>query len=998
MSSILEKLEHNRTPILLAEIGAYLHLLGRFSKEFIDSNAEDANQDDRKFDYQKICEYGDFFGNSGLNTILRDENWGNYLNRFIESDNLGELSTNQVRNFCNFIKEHTWRSDPKGLNKILADAHGIVSGIDKALAGRGTSGRQKKEYTYKATAFGYEKDIEILQNPDLKDKFFCRLTEVLKKIQNNLQDITFENYEEFLKVITEYYPKTIAETRRPINEISLYDYAHAIASLMKSNLAKIIVDGWYEPRGKSQWKILKINLDVIGLVSKGLKIGDILGYRKELEEIYEKIKELIEYRYPLGNELYRDSTGIYFSCPNFTNSELFKTEIEEKIRKLATLEFTLQLNLSSNSRSMVVLAKERDESLKAIAFPRVGVLENSSIDSEGPENKEICPTCRIRLKQEKDDRCIICKERYEKRAQSWLEQIQVKKETIWLDEVADHNDRVALIVGQFDLRKWLSGDFLDTFVSQTIDSFKNENIDLTNKLSINSLNDLVNQFSTMFSYPNLTDEQKELCKAFIGIKPNNFINDFWQPVAERDATDKTQSLTNDLDKAKHLIKLLFRKHPSPARIRRIWNTTQEFIKETILENILINHLYGSNSLYRELRDKRIQFIIFPSPQVSEGSTVDIEIGGIRFSPVCIDKNNGIFVTTTNLQILSNKGDTINKLISWMNGREIKLKKEGGTWDFSFKIINATFAEEKFQNYLPYIPIYDFPDQFMVLVPAYDALDIASKVFEKYEIQFSKVSDRLPFHIGIIAFHRRTPLYVAMDAGKRLIKAFEKKTETIHAKIDKIEDFSNERLGNYVRKLTIKPDHRYSSNSLIWQISYSTGDPNQQDEWHPYIRIKNKGDNGRNFMFDYDGNGNYVVHVKELKLNDCVEIETSYFKIAFLESAVDRFKIDDNLRAIDDIKRLKDLWIDIENIISSKKIGLSQIYAFWEETERRYKDYKGDEVWEKFVGTSLTNILKISSVEDRKLFDKLFESIKDGLLELCLYWNLQVRKVKSQKGG
>jgi len=66
---------------------------------------------------------------------------------------------------------------------------------------------------------------------------------------------------------------------------------------------------------------------------------------------------------------------------------------------------------------------------------------------------------------------------------------------------------------------------------------------------------------------------------------------------------------------------------------------------------------------------------------------------------------------------------------------------------------------------------------MVLVPAYDAFDIAKKILEEYEIQFSKVRDRLPFHLGIIAFHRKTPLYVVMDAGKRLIDAFKRKTKT-----------------------------------------------------------------------------------------------------------------------------------------------------------------------------------------------------------------------------
>ncbi len=922
MSSILEKLEHNRTPILLAEIGAYLHDLGKARRQFMEHYALD--------------------GGSG---------WDGHNYPSIFSNSLASLLNQIAVEICSekitlmdFIEKHHAEKENGGRRKLedipklilLLYApnngyDGIDSGVDKGSA----SAKQSKNNIFISSAFGYEprkNKIESEKADELTEDLYNHVQNALSNYKNNKDIITLRK--EIIEGTKVYYLKFLGETRRSANDVTLWDHSYSVATLLKCAAAKIVLDCQnvsFDPLS-FDWKILSVNLDVLSILSKGIKIGDIKGYETIINCVFNKVKSIVEEEYPVGNEIYRDTSGIYFLIANINTEELEKKIKEEVYEKVDVIEPMISVNTydlsgkRSNSlntsqqdrRELENLKKEelkkilpdaRKFALQKIVYPfssKINSINKFTIFSEG---KEICPICRLCPMEENSDGCEYCLKRRNKRAHIWIEN---PDKTIWLDEVSDHNDRVALIIGLFILDKWLDGTFIKT----------------------------------------------------MAIRSNP----------------------------------LHSKPPSPARIRRVWNTTQEFIKETILENILINHLYGTNSLYRELRDKRIQFTISPSPQVLEGSTVDIDLEGVRFSPVCIDKDNGIFVTTTNLQILSNKGDTINKIISWMNGREIKLKKEGGTWDFSFKIINATFAEEKFQNYLPYIPIYDFPDQFMVLVPAYDALDIASKIFEEYEIQFSKVRDRLPFHIGIIAFHRRNPLYVAMDAGKRLIKAFEKKTETIHAKVDSIKKFSNERLGNCVKKLTIIPEPCYSFNSLIWQISYSTGDPNQQDEWHPYIRIKNKGDNGRNFLFDYDGNGNYVVHVKELKLNDCVEIETSYFKIVFLESAADRFKIDDNLRAIDDIKRLKDLWTDIENIISSKKIGLSQIYAFWEETKRRYKDYKGDEVWEKFVGTSLTNILKISPVEDRELFDKLFESIKDGLLELCLYWNLQVRKVKFQKGG
>ncbi len=1004
MNSFLEKLEDNRIPILLAEIGAYIHLIGRFSKEFISAHAKNNTRTGSNFDYQKICNSSDFFEDTNLGDLLKDARWKNLLNGFKNLTNPGELDTDKITSLCEFIEKHTWSDNPKGLCKILADAHGIVSGIDKALAGKLEAGKQSKQYTYRATAFGYEKEIELLGSADLnnvdenqirntKKEFFQKLKNPLENILNN-ENISHENYKEFVDLIKEHYPKTIAETRRPINEISLYDYAHTIASLVKSNLAKMIIDGWYEPRGKSKWRILKINLNVNELLSKGLKIGDILGYKTEIENTYDKIKKIIEFDYPLGNEIYRDSTGIYFSCPNIEDIDKLKSEIIEKLKHLDKLDFNLQIEISGESRSMVILAHEREESLKRIVYPHTGDVENLVKEFEESRNaggEDICPVCRIRLKPEKDERCQRCKDRYQKRGACW---INTPQNTIWLDEVSDHNDRVALIVGSFDLRKWLSGELLDTFVSQTFSEWKNENQSLCNTLSIDDISDLEEDFKGLLDGSiSLDDNWKKICKSFTGINPNNLKDDFWQPIAERDATGKALSLTNNSERAKHLIKLLFRKHPSLARIYRIWQTTQDFINCTIFEEILNNHLYGADSPFIDLRKKRLQFTIDPNPNIPVGATCDIDIDGVRFSPVCIDETKGLFLSTINLQILTNKGKTIDEIISWIFGRNIRIKSETDSkWQDGFKILTAEPANDEFQDYLPYVKIYDYPDQFMALVPAYDAIDIVKKILEEYEIQFSKVRDRLPFHIGIIAFHRKTPLYIAMDAGKRLIEAFKKQTKTISAKVESIKNVNNNKV-----ELTLKPNPCYSSVPLVWNISYSTGDPDQEDKWHPYIRFNGDNPNRGNYSIDYTGNGDYAVHVKELQINDCIKIETSYFKISYLESASERFQIGDNLRPLDDIKRIYYIWEDIQHILKSKELSISQLYAFWQEVKKRYEDYKGDSVWESFVKSCITNILKISPKETN-LFDKFFQATKDGILDLCLHWNLQVKKLKPKTKG
>jgi len=996
LSKYLQNLEDNRIPILLTEIGAYLHLLGRFSTEFIESQASDASENDKKFDYQKIFQNKNFFGNTGLDDLLKDKSWKDLINKFVNCKNLGELSSHQINDFCDFIENHEWGGkNPRGLCKILADAHGIISGIDKALAGRGGIGKQKKEDTVKSTAFGHENEVEL--NKNLKELLLKELNDVLEIIKEE-KNVTYESYRKFITIIENYYPKAIGETRRPINEISLFDYAHAIASLTKSSLAKIIIDGWYEPKGKSKWRILKINVDVLGLLSKGLKIGDILGYKNELTQIFEGIKEIIEFKYPLGNEIYRDSSGIYFSYPSIKNQKDLENEIIERLNEYNKLDYNLQIGFSDDSRSLLNLGLERKLSHEKIVYHHKGNIEYlmESYENSKGKGKDTCPVCMIRLKDEKVDRCDNCKNRYEKRALDWLANPQ---ETIWIDEVSDHNDCVALIVGYFDLDGWLSGKFIDTFVSQTFEDWRKENQKICDELVINSVENLINKFESIFAGDVFTDQFKNICKSFIGKKPNDFINDFWEPIAERDATGRAQNLVDNNEKARWLVKLLFRKHPSLSRISRIWKNTSEFIESNIFSNILANYDYAEAFKTSNLRKQRIQFKIDPLPKVWNGVTYDIDLDGIRLSPLW-DGFCNTFVSTINLQILKTWGDSLEKIVSYMKEKVKKVKvKINGVWkNGNFTISEARSASDKFQDYLPYIRIYDSPDQFMIIVPAYDALDIVNKIIEDYKVQFSKVRDRLPLNVGIIAFHRKDPLYIAMDAGNKLIEAFKRKINSVNGNIDSIQEISNNNLGKYVKKINLQTDPTYSSVPLTWLISYSTRDPNQIDEWHPYLRLNGSNISRGSYSFDYDGNGHYVVHVKELQPADSISIESSYFKMMFLENAADRFKMEDGLRPIDEIERLNQVWRKIGEIMKLKDLGISQIYAYWQEGRKRYEDFEGDSIWENFVKSSLINILKVSPEQDKESFDRLFQATRDGLLDLCLDWNLRVRKIKPEIGG
>jgi len=927
MSSLLKKLEDNRTAILLAEIGAYLHVLGKLSEEFIQAQSQAGGN----FGYRRVCDNNPLSLNSNFYNFLTD----NWVKSIFDSINnvINNIPQSNVspENLCEFAKYHLKRDlnkfKNKALLKMLTAAHDVSGAEEKDLPWQQGDPKQKKKQadknnTFSASAFGLEETSIVSKNDltNIRNSLVAGITPILEHIKQNYSSIDenwwFENYPKIISYFNKAYKCTVGDTQRPVNDVTLWDAASLVAAFLKSAFSKMILEGWCEPIDYNdpnkatviKWKILRINVDYYALLAKGIKIGDVIGYMNAITDSFNELKKIIEVKYPLGNEIFRDGTGIYFSFPDVDISTLdfwndLMTKLTQTMQNFEP-EISPCIEVSGSIQDFKDLTSQRVSALKNITFPYRNNLDPKkffSLWSNASLNFEVCPICRLRHMKENSDGCEHCLERRKSRAENWIKDPQ---QTIWLDEVADHNDRVALLICSFELTDWLNGNLIST---------------------------------------------------------------------------------------------LSKKTSSSGRIRRCWETTQDFIQTTIFESILDEYPFGANTPFKELRRKRIKFTIEPKPGISVGATLDIDIEGVRLSPVCVDENKGIFITETNLQILSNKGKTLNEIALWMQGKNIKIKRENDNkWQEGYKISMAKSADDRFQDYIPYIKIYDYPDQFMVLVPAYDAFDIAKKILEEYEIQFSKVRDRLPFHIGIIGFHRRTPLYVAMDAGKRLIETFKNKTKTINAKIDSIDDVSNNKLGKYVRRLKLNPDPCYSSVPIIWHISYSTGDPNQQDEWHSYIRFNGDNPNRGNYSFDYTGNGDYVVHVKELKEDDCITIETSYFNLSFLEDASDRFRIGDDLRPLDEIKRLDDIWNEIQNIVKSKKLGISQLYAYWEEVKKRYEDSGGDSVWENFVKSSLINILKLSPKEDKEVFNKLFQATKDGLLDICLQWNLQVRKIKPAK--
>lgn len=299
------------------------------------------------------------------------------------------------------------------------------------------------------------------------------------------------------------------------------------------------------------------------------------------------------------------------------------------------------------------------------------------------------PTSWYREKAQQRNICYVCLERRGKRAQIWAQarhktghEHKPWERTIWLDEVADENGRLALIVGKFDLTDWLSGDMIQTLL-----------------------------------------------------------------VVCDPANNKYE-----------------RKNPSFARIQRVWRTTQQFWQNVQNEDI---------PAVARREQQRLAIAVTNVDQLRQElgryHVYDAEINGRRLSLVW-DNESGHLLTADNL--LAWTKDGAEALLSQL-APEISLFEPGGYGQRRGELTPAKLDKAQSQvipvAYAPTIDLLTQPTSFMALVPATVALDVATKITHRYELEMSKVRNRLPLFLGLIFFDRRQPLFSALDAGRRLLK-------------------------------------------------------------------------------------------------------------------------------------------------------------------------------------------------------------------------------------
>jgi hypothetical protein len=890
--SDLQILAQHRDALLLAEVAALLHDMGKLSSQFIDQMSQQPSAISTGFEHENAIEkiagfVDDKFLNALKSTKMRDRL---HLDSIQRQEQIGQI--------MDLILHHDKARHSAFLVRLLNRCDGADSGADKGTTrnqGLPKDAKQPFQETLIASAFGRETPnvgIDIAKIDADRQKLSQKIGKSLGVFLDNPK----QERSEILQLVHLTYRCGLGETRRSANDVTLWDHSFSVATLYKTSLATLLLSNSLNI-DHLRWRLLRVNFDVLGIYAKAVKIGDLLGYRRAVDDACGVVKQLIEEEYPLGNEIYRDSTGIYFTFPDLPLPADLEQEIRQRVEAVEMelaprIAVTVGNGNTAAEQLKGILGKARKEALETLAQPfdnqNLSTYWQQQWEIVGDGKWELCPVCRLRPMREKAEACEHCIKRRGSRIEMWEKN---PTQTIWMDEISDHNDRVALIVGKFGLDDWLSGDLVQTML--------------------------------------------------VRAEPNNPGN----------CTPK---------------------NPSPARLRRVWETCQRFWTETG-EEILARHAYGQGTQDADRRSMRLLIIPDKKNGWQEHIPYDGTINGRAISLLWREDAKH-FVTISNLQLAGEikQGQTI-----------VVSEPDKPRQQITFVVQGMMQAMEGMGEYTPYLRLLDSPDQFLALVPAADALEIAEKIRAEYAEQFGKVQNRLPLFLGIVFFQRKTPLLAVMDTARRMLAS----------------EFANGewRLTNTPQNdgKTVTLSLKQNGQCITLQVPLVMGDGTTEDVWYPYFELV--GTPAAHHTYRFERDSVCWVHVKTLQANEKVRVTPSRFAYLFLESTAQRFRFDptQDVLLLDELPRLMKMWRDLKQSGISDT-GLRNVQALLESKGAAWTRDSEEKEFERLTRTTLkeAKLFERKDKEGNSLPDVITpEDVLSGRFSRCLELYLHILKLK-----
>lgn len=781
-SDLFKLLRDNRAALLVCEAIGWLHMARKACPDFLQKEA---------FDAAKAA------------TTWEEVKWptGDVIGRFGTLPRIGQQDLKPLKLFKNY------GDSSGGLLGLLQAAHAMASGIEKNHSPESTKYlKQTLENTWLTTAFGYPVQNLLGTSPpavlargawsQLKAQIGALIEELAERVQapNDVKKwVKWRNRaigeSGWLR---EAFTSTLAETRVPNNDVTLWDQSFITAALFKAAAAGAVLAGtafeWgNRVKDNTQWRVLTVGIGAEHYEARAVRIGDWAGTRDEIAAFFDEVCVFIEVDLALGACVYRDERTLAFTFPGERFDRLgsvddqlakeLRTAIEDHVDSLAKAKFEFEtppiIQLSCDStRSFIAMARELTKAREVLEVP---VHRPWAIESDGSNGRHVCPVTLVRpghpskhrvdRKQDKQDVSNKASQRRTGRRASWEKN---GGDTIWITEVADENDRVALLTFSLGLERWLDGTHGDSLRAQSVVEWYNNNSsnpELATHIGANAPRDNLRAYIENFiRNPQLKDDKLSdsvLETINEGVKHATSLESFFQKIAvERADAPKWSGLNDDSKRAEWLLHQFFRKNASPGRVHRFWRTARAFVSEALEEfRSLVSEPSGN-------RTRRLKLELSHSGSASNCREGEVYSGRLPFAPdapfeiLCCANH---FVTVCNLaRVLGPDGDP-QKLA---DAKEFEASDDDGN-RHKFTIASVCPMDGVLASYQPLIVLEENPERFRVLVPLEAADKCVEHVISKWREEMARVWDRLPLRVGVIAFPRKTPFQAVIEATRNV---------------------------------------------------------------------------------------------------------------------------------------------------------------------------------------------------------------------------------------
>src|SRR5690606_5067705 len=284
-SDLFKLLRDNRAALLVCEAIGWLHMAGKAHPRFLRRHAKDASDDAKPWDYRRAC--------SAL------------YERFPTLS----IGPNAIP-VKNLFEKHADRKGAGGLLGLMQAAHGMASGIEKTYSSDKSTDylKQPLANTWLTTPFGYPVQ-NLLGNsspailaPDAWSNLEAQIGTLIDKLAACVKDPN--NINEWVKWrngaigesgwLREAFTSTLAETRVPNNDVTLWDQSYIAAALFKAAVAGAVLSKesfeWgTNIKDNTRWRVLTVGIGAEHYEARAVRIGDWTGTRQAIAAFFDEV-------------------------------------------------------------------------------------------------------------------------------------------------------------------------------------------------------------------------------------------------------------------------------------------------------------------------------------------------------------------------------------------------------------------------------------------------------------------------------------------------------------------------------------------------------------------------------------------------------------------------------------------------------------------------------------------------------------------------------------